>query len=170
MRRAGTKKMHTTNTRRNIQRPNTDPPTCCQVVFPVNFQDDNPNFSPTALIMGGVGHSPPYSAGDTHAAPDLTDNVASAPESATPTALEGGNRISNITQPTGVEDQEIPTETDSDVTSVGSFGANDNNSTYLELRTFFLQLKIPLWNSWPSSMKPVISSRSLTKGSTISTP
>ena len=75
---------------------------------------------------------PPASAGATQATPKISNNVTAATEYATPTALKGGNYTLNITLPTGLEDQEIPVETDSDVTLAVSFGRNDNDSTYLE--------------------------------------
>ena len=39
----------------------------------------------------------------------------------------------NLNLPMGLEDQELPTKTDSDVTSADSSVANDNKSTYLKL-------------------------------------
>ena len=49
-------------------------------------------------------------------------------------ALEGGNHVSNLTPPTGLEDQELPTETDSDITLADSFVMNNDGLTYLESR------------------------------------
>ena len=78
-----------------------DPPTYWQVVRPVTFQHENLNFSLTTSIMGGAGTSPLDSAGADHAAPELTKNVTADPKSATPTYLEGGNIISNLTHQQG---------------------------------------------------------------------
>ena len=39
--------------------------------------------------------------------------------------------ISNLSLPTGLEDKELPTDTDSDFTSVVSSGVNGDDSTYL---------------------------------------
>ena len=66
--------------------------------------------------------------------PELTKNATTAPKSATPTALGDGNIISNLAPPTGLEFQEFPTDTDSDIISAGSSGANNDNSTYLGSR------------------------------------
>ena len=65
---------------------------------------------------------------------ELADDEIPAPKSAKTTALGGGNRIFNLNSPTGLEDQELPTDIDSDVTSMGSFGANDDDLTYLGSR------------------------------------
>ena len=40
----------------------------------------------------------------------------------------------NLIPPTGLDGQEIPADINSDVMSVGSFGANNDNLTYLGLR------------------------------------
>ena len=83
--------------------------------------------------VGGFGTFPMAGAGATLEVLELTKNGTANPESATPTALGGGNRISNLTPLTGWDVQELPVETDSDVTSAGSPGANDDNLTYLGL-------------------------------------
>ena len=60
--------------------------------------------------------------------------MKSALESATPPAFEGEDLISNLIPSTGLDYQEPPYDIDSDITLAGSFGTNDNESTYLELR------------------------------------
>ena len=120
------------NPPRNLPRLNADPPTYCQFVRPVTFQEHDLTLSPTAFIVIGVGPSPLASYGAAQATPELTENATAAPKSSTPTALKVGNRIFNLTLPTGLEYQELPADTYSYVTSMGSFGANDNNSTYLK--------------------------------------
>ena len=67
--------------------------------------------------MGGAGPSLPASASAAHATPELTENATAAPESATPTSLKGGNQILNLILPTGLGDQEISADTDSDIKS-----------------------------------------------------
>ena len=62
-------------------------------------------FTPPAPIIGGVGPSPLTGAGAPLAASELTENTTADPEQATPTALGGGNRISNLAQSTGLEVQ-----------------------------------------------------------------
>ena len=128
--------MHTINVKRKPQRKppitTNEPLTYCLVVHPVTFQDDDPTFSLTASSVGGDGPSSSSRAGSAQATTELTKNATDDPKYVTPTALEGGNRISNLTLPTGLEDQELPADTDSDVMSAGSFGANDDNSTYLK--------------------------------------
>ena len=108
-----------------------DPPTYFQVVHLVTLQHSDPKFSLTASRMGGYGTSTPDRSGATHTAPELTNNVTSTPESATSTAIGGGNQISNITPPTGLEDQELLSDIDTDIASAVSFGEFDNNSTCL---------------------------------------
>ena len=88
---------------------------------------------PDHLGTGGVGTSPPAGAGTALADPELTDNTTTAHKSSTPTALGGGNQISKLAPPTGLEYQEFPTNTDSDITLEGSSGANADDSTYLGL-------------------------------------
>ena len=44
------------------------------------------------------------------------------------------NRISNLAPSTGLEDQELSTHSDSEVTSAGISGANDDNLNYLGSR------------------------------------
>ena len=89
-------------------------------------------FSLTASIMVEARPSPPDSSGTSQATPEITDNTTTALYSATPTALESGNLILNLTLPTGLGDQELPADTYSDVTSADSSGTKTNDSTYLE--------------------------------------
>ena len=154
--------------RRNPPRTTADHPTYCQVVHRVTLQQRNPTFSSTASSAGGSGSSPPAGSGAAHADTELTKNVIYAPESDTPTDLEGGNLILNLTLTTGLEDQELPDDINSDVTSEGSFGANNDDSTYLGLRAKIRPyFKIPLRIFRPSSRNPETSSRYLTKGTPI---
>ena len=105
----------------NPPRPTAHPPAYCQVVRPVPFPDNDPNFSLDLLEPGKVGLFPPSSAGAAQASPELTEKVTAAPEYATPTVIEGGNHILNLSLPTVIEDQELPADTDSDITPLGSF-------------------------------------------------
>ena len=84
--------------------------------------------------MVGAGTSPPPSAGAAHATLELTKNMISPPKSSTPTYIEGGNQILKLNLPMGLEDQELPSNTDSDVTSADSSVTKDDDSTYLKLR------------------------------------
>ena len=89
----------------NITSTPADASTYYKVVHLVTLQHENMNFSPTASSMGGVGPSPSDGAGAAYADPKITKNAKDTPELATPTAFGGGNKISNLTPPTGVEDQ-----------------------------------------------------------------
>ena len=102
-----------------------------QVVRLISFQKEYPTLSLTAPIVGGVMPYPPSGTGTSLTAIEITENLTSAPKSAKPTALGGGNCISNLTPLMGLEVQEFPTDTDSDATLAGISGANENNSTYL---------------------------------------
>ena len=59
-----------------------------------------------------------------------------APKSATPTAIGSSNRVSNRTRPLEGQgtDQELAANHNSDVTSADSYGANDDDSEYMESR------------------------------------
>ena len=57
--------------------------------------------------------------------------MIASPDSATITDLGGGNRILSLTPPVGLDYQELPANIDSDITLEISFGANDEDSTYL---------------------------------------
>ena len=138
MQRSGTNQTCTTNARtppqRNPPSPTVEPLTYLQVVQTVTFQDDDLYFSLTALSVGGAGPSPPSKAGAAQATPELTENETAPPKSSTTTSLEGDNRILNLNLPMGLRYQEIPADTDSDITLADSSVANDDNSTYLESR------------------------------------
>ena len=84
--------------------------------------------------LGGVMPYPPSGTGTSLTAIEITENLTSAPKSAKPTTLGGGNCISNLTPLMGLEVQEFPTDTDSDATLAGISGANENNSTFLGSR------------------------------------
>ena len=110
-----------------------DQPTYCLVVLPITFQDNNPTLSLTTSSVGGDGPSTPASSGSAQATPELTKNETANPKSATPTALEVSHFSLNRTLTTGLDVQELTSNTDSDITLAGSFGANDEDLTYLEL-------------------------------------
>ena len=61
--------------------------------------------------------------------PELTKNETDTPDSTTPMAIEGRNSSLNLTLPSGLKVQELPANTDIDVTSAVSFGENDNDLT-----------------------------------------
>ena len=100
----------------------------------VAFHQESQFFPPPTPRFGGGGvdPSPPAGAGAALVDSELTKNATAAPKPDTPTALGGGNKISNITLPTGLEVQEFTSKAKSDITSVASSGTNGNNSTYLE--------------------------------------
>ena len=85
---------------------------------------------PTPSVEG-VGPSPPSGAGTALAYQELTKNVITVSESSTPMDFGGGNYISNLTPPMGLEVKKLPSNTDSDITSAGSSSANDKDLTYL---------------------------------------
>ena len=86
----------------------------------------------TASSVGGTGPSTPASAGAAQATPELTETATATPESATPTPLKCGKFSLNLTIPTCLEVQELPVDINRGVTLTGSFGTDDNDSTYLE--------------------------------------
>ena len=134
---AGTTQTFTAHVRRKPKSSTASQPTYCQVFCPFAFHYNNPNFSPNALSVGGVGPSPLDGAGSALTAPEITENATTTPGSATPTAIGGGNRISNLAPPTWLEVQELPSDTDSDVPSEDSSGAIDDDLTYLGWRGNF---------------------------------
>ena len=77
--------------------------------------------------MGGYGPSTTVSAGADQETPELTKTATTTPKSATPTALEVNNFSLNLTLTTGLDVQELTVNTDSDITSAGSFGANNDD-------------------------------------------
>ena len=77
--------------------------------------------------MGGAGLSTQASASAIEATPKLIKTATATPKSATPTALEVNNFSLNLTLTTGLDVQELTVNTDSDITSAGSFGANDDD-------------------------------------------
>ena len=101
--------------------------TYCQVVLPITFQDNDQTFSPTASRVGGSGPSTPVSTSAAKATLELTKNATATPKSATPTAIEVNHFSLNLTLTTGLDVQELTVNTDSDITSAGSFGANDDD-------------------------------------------
>ena len=109
-----------------------DPPPYCQVFRLVTFQDNDPTFSPTALSVVGDSPSPPASAGAAHVTPELTKNSRAAPELTTQKSLEGGNLILNLTLPMGFRNQEIPADTESDVTLADISVVKNIDLTHLE--------------------------------------
>ena len=118
---------------RDPQRLPADQPTYFQVVITITFQEDNPTVSLTASIVGGNGPSTLASSGADQATPELTKTETDAPKSITPTALEVKRSSLNLALTTSLYVQELTVNTDSDITSAGSFGANDDNLTYLKL-------------------------------------
>ena len=78
-----------------------DTPTYYQVVHPFTFQHNNLTFSSTASSVGGGGTSTRASSSDAHVDPELTENATVIPESFTTRPFEGGNRILDLTPPTG---------------------------------------------------------------------
>ena len=77
--------------------------------------------------MGGDSPSPQTDTGAAHADKELTKNATAAPESVTPMDLGDGNFTSNLTPPTGLEDQVFPANINNGIRSAGSSGANDDN-------------------------------------------
>ena len=82
--------------------------------------------------MGGAGPSTQASASAVQATLELTKTATATTKYATPTALEVNHLSLNLTLTRGSEVQELTANTNSNVTSAGSFGANEDNSTYLD--------------------------------------
>ena len=82
--------------------------------------------------MEGTGPSPLSSTGAAQATPEITETATSTPKYATPTAIEGGNFSLNLTLTTSWKVQELPADTDSDVTLAGRFGVNNDDLDYIE--------------------------------------
>ena len=112
--------------RRNPPRPTTDQLTVFQVIFSVTFQQDDMNVSLTTS-SARVGYSPPAGAGAAPSALEITKNVTSTPNSVIPMSLGGGNCVSNLAPPMGLEHQLFNSNIDSS-------GANNENSTYFVSR------------------------------------
>ena len=134
--RASKNQTRTENSRRyplrNLPSTTADQPTYCQVIWLFTLQENNTTFSLAASKKEGDGTSPPSSTGDAQATPELTETATATPESATPTPLKCGKFSLNLTIPTCLEVQELPVDINRGVTLTGSFGTDDNDSTYLE--------------------------------------
>ena len=120
-----------TNVRRNPTSSTLARLNYCKVVRPVAFHQDSTTFSLADSSAGGVRPSPLAGVGAVLVALEITKNTTAAPKSATPTALVGINIISNLVPPTGLEVQNFPPDTNSNITLEGSSGANSKDSTYL---------------------------------------
>ena len=91
------------------------------------FHQDEPSFSLTAPSVAGVGPSPLAGAGAAPAAPELTKNATTAPNSSTSMAIGDGNHISNLTPLMGFEVQEFTANAESDVPSAAISDMNHDD-------------------------------------------
>ena len=97
------------------------------------FHPDEPIFNPAVPTKNADRTDPQAGSG---ASPEAqTPTNTATPKSDTPTSIGIGNQVSNRTRPMEgqIIDQELAADCDSDVTSATSYGANDNNSDYVEL-------------------------------------